>query len=38
MNKAPDGAVLGEISSDDEGNRNPTGALKEKLGNIETQI
>ena len=25
MNKAPDGAVLGDVSSDEEGNRNPAG-------------
>ena len=32
MNKAPDGAVLGEIFSDDEDNRNPAGGPEIEAG------
>ena len=32
MNKAPDGAVLGDVSSDEEGNRNPAGDPEREAG------
>ena len=32
MDKAPDGAVVGDISMDDEGNHNPTGGPEIEAG------